>query len=87
MINKNIIKISDGINTGIIKIPKDKSEKAILTIKGNKVEEFIVRKMRGTDDYSIESFVYNDNSRSSRATVREFHLKNLIIATQQMYKF
>ena len=81
--DKNIIKISDGFNTGIIKIPKDKSEKAILSIKGNIVEEFIVREMEGTDDYSIESFEYNNNSRNSRVTVKEFHLKNLIMATQQ----
>ena len=81
--DKNIIKISDGFNTGIIKIPKDKSEKAILIIKGTKAEEFIVREMKGTDDYSIESFVYNDNNRSSRVTIRELHLKSLIMATQQ----
>ena len=79
--DKNILKINDESNTAIIKLSTDKPKKAILTIKGKKIYEFIVREL--IDDYSIESFVCNDNSHNSRITVKEFHLKNLIIATQQ----
>jgi hypothetical protein len=39
--------------------------------------------LKEIDDYSIEAFVYNEHNHNSRVTVKEFHLKNLIMATQQ----
>ena len=54
---ENILIISYRPDTAIIRLLDDKS-KAILTIKGKKIYEFIVRELKGIDDYSIEAFVY-----------------------------
>lgn len=55
--DENILIISYRPDTAIIRLLDDKS-KAILTIKGKKIYEFIVRELKGIDDYSIEAFVY-----------------------------